>query len=65
MSEKNYSEKVRGEMALLEKIMSYILGYRGYKERELRGESDRLVRMEAVNKLKSAKRIFRKNLQIH
>ncbi|MBS7653878.1 MAG: hypothetical protein QXU95_00630 [Candidatus Bathyarchaeia archaeon] len=60
MSEKNYLEKVRGEMGLLEKIMSYIPGYRGYKEKELRRESDRLVRMEAVNKLKSAKRIFRK-----
>lgn len=60
MSEKNYLEKVREEMGLLEKIMSYIPGYRGYKERELRRESDRLVRMEAVNKLKFAKRIFRK-----
>ncbi len=60
MSEKNYLKKVRGETGLLEKIMSYIPGYRGYKEKEIRRESDRLVRMEAVNKLKSAKRIFRK-----
>jgi hypothetical protein len=62
LSDKNYLEKVRGEMSLLERIMSYIPGYRGYKEKELRRESDRLVRMEAVNKLKSAKMIFRKKL---
>jgi hypothetical protein len=60
LSDKNYLGKVRGEMSLLEKIMSYLPGYRGYKEKELRRESDRLVRMEAVNKLKSAKIIFRK-----
>lgn len=60
MSDKDYLEKVRGEMSLLERIMGYIPGYRGYKEKELRRESDRLVRMEAVSKLKSAKMIFRK-----
>lgn len=60
MGEKNYLERVREEMGLLEKIMSYIPGYRGYKEKELRRESDRLVRMEVANKLKSAKMIFRK-----
>ncbi|MCS7115166.1 MAG: hypothetical protein RMJ15_06510 [Nitrososphaerota archaeon] len=60
MSGKDYLERVRGERGLLEKIMGYIPGYRGYKEKELRRESDRLVRMEAVNKLKAAKDIFRR-----
>jgi hypothetical protein len=60
MSGKDYLGKVRGERSLLEKIMSYIPGYRGYKEKELRRESDRLVRTEVVNRLKTAKTTFRR-----
>jgi len=60
MSGKDYLGKVRGERGLLEKIMGYVPGYRGYKEKELRRESDRLVRMEAVNRLKTAKTAFRR-----
>jgi hypothetical protein len=60
MSGKDYLEKVRKERGILEKIMSYIPGYRGYKEKELRRESDRLVRMEVVNRLKAAKTAFRR-----
>ncbi len=55
-------EKVRKEMSLFEKILSYIPGYRGYKEKELRRESDRLVRMEIVNRLKMTKDVVRKSL---
>jgi hypothetical protein len=40
--------------------MGYIPIYRGYKEKELRRESDRLVRTEAVNRLKAAKTAFRR-----
>jgi hypothetical protein len=40
--------------------MGYIPGYHGYKEKELRRESDRLVRMEAVNRLKAAKTAMRR-----
>jgi len=60
MSGKDYLGKVRGERGLLEKIMGYIPGYRGYKEKELRRESDRLVRTEVVNRLKTAKTAFRR-----
>ncbi len=60
MSGKDYLEKVRGERGLLEKIMGYIPGYKGYKEKELRRESDRLVRMDVVNRLKAAKTAFRR-----
>jgi hypothetical protein len=60
MSGKDYLEKVRKERSLLERIMGYIPGYRGYKEKELRRESDRLVRMEVVNRLKAAKTAFRR-----
>ncbi|MBM4400890.1 MAG: hypothetical protein FJ045_02950, partial [Crenarchaeota archaeon] len=61
MSGKDYLGKVRGERSLLEKIMGYVPGYRGYKEKELRRESDRLVRMEVVNRLKAAKTAFRRS----
>jgi len=61
MSGKDYLEKVRKERGLLEKIVGYIPGYSGYKEKELRRESDRLVRMETVNRLKAAKKTFRRN----
>ena len=60
MSGKDYLEKVRGERGLLEKVMGYIPGYRGYKEKELRRESDRLVRMDAVSRLQTAKTAFRR-----
>ncbi|MEM2972028.1 MAG: hypothetical protein QW270_06365 [Candidatus Bathyarchaeia archaeon] len=60
MSGKDYLEKVRKERGILERIMGYIPGYRGYKEKELRRESDRLVRMEVVNRLRDAKALFRR-----
>jgi hypothetical protein len=62
MSGKERLERVRGEMGLLERIISYVPGYRGYKEKELRRETDRLVRMEVVNRLRAAKNIVRRNL---
>ncbi len=45
MSEKNdvYSE-VKGQMRISERIAAFIPGFRGYKEKELRRESDRLIR---------------------
>jgi hypothetical protein len=60
MSGKDYLGKVKGERGLLERIMGYIPGYHGYKEKELRRESDRLVRMEVVNRLKAAKASIRR-----
>lgn len=60
MSGKESLEKVRKERGVLERIAGYIPGYRGYKEKELRRESDRLVRMEIVNRLRDAKSIFRR-----
>ena len=60
MSGKDYLGKVKGEKSFLERLMGYIPGYHGYKEKELRRESDRLVRMEVVNKLKAAKTSIRR-----
>jgi hypothetical protein len=62
MSGKDYTEKVQEDRGLLERIMGYIPGYRGYKQKEMRRESDRLVRMEAVNRLKTVKTAFRRRL---
>src|SRR4030042_3912642 len=60
MTGKDYLGKMKGERGLLERIMGYIPGYHGYKEKERRRESDRLVRMEAVNRLKAAKTAMRR-----
>jgi hypothetical protein len=62
MSAKDYTEKVKEDRGLLERIMGYIPGYRGYKEKEMRRESDRLVRMDVVYRLKTAKTTFRRRL---
>ena len=45
MSDKNdvYSD-VKGQMRLSERIAAFIPGFHGYKEKELRRESDRLIR---------------------
>lgn len=56
MSEKKdvYSE-VKGQMRLAERIAAFVPGFRGYKEKELRRESDRLIRNHLNLKLTSAK----------
>jgi hypothetical protein len=40
-------KKVKDQMGFFQKIASYIPGYHGYKEKELRRETDRLVRTTA------------------
>ncbi|MGD0995929.1 MAG: hypothetical protein ABR909_10460 [Candidatus Bathyarchaeia archaeon] len=52
MSDKNDElSKVQGQMSLPERIASFIPGFRGYKEKELRRESDRLIRNHLYLKL--------------
>lgn len=60
MEQRNYTEKIRNERGILEKIMNYIPFYRGYKEKELRRDSDRMVRNDVVNRLKQAKTMLRR-----
>ncbi|MCX8177572.1 MAG: hypothetical protein N3F10_04655 [Candidatus Bathyarchaeota archaeon] len=55
-------EKVSRELGLLEKMLRYVPGYRGYKEKEMRRETDRLVRMEVVDRIKSAKNTLKRAL---
>lgn len=56
MSDKNtvYSD-VKGQMRLSERIAAFLPGFRGYKEKELRRESDKLIRNHLVMKLSGAK----------
>jgi hypothetical protein len=56
MSEKNdvYSE-VKDQMRLSERVAALVPGFRGYKEKELRRESDRLIRNSLYLKLSTAK----------
>ncbi len=43
--------KVQGQMSLPEKIAAFVPGFHGYKEKELRRESDRLIRNHLYLKL--------------
>jgi hypothetical protein len=56
MSEKNevYSD-VKGQMRLSERIAAFIPGFRGYKEKEIRRESDKLIRNHLTLKLSADK----------
>jgi hypothetical protein len=56
MSDKNtvYSD-VKDQMRLSERIAAFLPGFRGYKEKELRRESDKLIRNHLTAKLSSTK----------
>ena len=56
MDEKTY-EKVRKEMRLSERILAELPGFRGYKEKELRRESDRIIRNHLYRRLSEAFRL--------
>ncbi len=56
MSEKNdVSSDVKGQMRLSERIAAFIPGFRGYKEKEIRRESDRLIRNHLYLKMSTEK----------
>lgn len=61
---KNLYEKAKGEMRLGERILAALPGFRGYKEKELRRESDKLIRNHLYGKLQKArsdlKEVFQK-----
>jgi len=46
---------VQGQMSLLERIAAFVPGFRGYKEKEIRRESDRLIRNHLYLKLSGEK----------
>lgn len=56
MSENNsFYEKGKKEMRLSERLLAAIPGFRGYKEKELRRESDKLIRKHLGRRLSEAK----------
>jgi hypothetical protein len=61
---KGIYEKAKEEMQLSERILAELPGFRGYKEKELRRESDKLIRNHLYLKLtearKDLKEIFQK-----
>jgi hypothetical protein len=60
MSEnKDVYSDVKGQMRLSERIAAFIPGFRGYKEKELRRESDRLIRNHLYLKLSASKNDLR------
>jgi len=52
---KDFYEKAKKQMRLSERILAEIPGFRGYKEKELRRESDRLIRNHLYQRLTEAK----------
>jgi hypothetical protein len=54
--------RVRERAGLLEKLELAIPGYRGYKERELRREADRLIREHLLKMLEPAYRDFKSSM---
>lgn len=52
---KDYYSKAKNEMRLSERILAALPGFRGYKEKELRRESDKLVRNHLYRKLTDAR----------
>ena len=63
MNEEKTYEKVKGEMRLSERILAEIPGFRGYKEKEIRRESDRIIRNHLYRKLNQAKEELRRVFQ--
>jgi len=47
--------KVQGQMNLLERIAAFVPGFHGYKEKEIRRESDKLIRNHLYMKLEGDK----------
>ncbi|MEM3010865.1 MAG: hypothetical protein QXE76_03545 [Candidatus Bathyarchaeia archaeon] len=56
-------EKAKDEMRLSERILAELPGFRGYKEKELRRESDRLIRNHLYMKMSQAKNALKEVFQ--
>jgi hypothetical protein len=51
--------KVQGQMSLPERIAAFVPGFRGYKEKEIRRESDKLIRNHLYMKLNNERNDLR------
>ncbi len=64
MSEKKgMYERAKEEMRLSERILAALPGFRGYKEKELRRESDKLIRNHLHQRLMEAKKDLKETFQ--
>ena len=52
---KGLYDKAKEEMRLYERILAEIPGFRGYKEKELRRETDRLIRDHTYRRMREAR----------
>jgi len=59
----NTLSNVQGQLRLSERIAAFIPGFRGYKEKEIRRESDRLIRNHLYLKLSADKNDLRELAQ--
>jgi len=60
---KDMYEKAKSEMRLSERILAALPGFRGYKEKELRRESDRLIRNHLYQRLNEARKDLKEIFQ--
>jgi hypothetical protein len=60
---KDVYETAKSQMRLPERLLAELPGFRGYKEKELRRESDRLIRNHLYLKLSKAKNDLREIFQ--
>jgi len=60
---KGVYEKAKEEMRLSERILAALPGFRGYKEKELRRESDRLIRNHLYQRLMEARKDLKEVFQ--
>jgi hypothetical protein len=56
-------EKAKSEMRLYERILAALPGFRGYKEKELRRESDKLIRNHLYVRLSEARKDLKEVFQ--
>ncbi|NIR86503.1 hypothetical protein GWO13_02595 [Candidatus Bathyarchaeota archaeon] len=60
---KELAEKAKEEMRLSERILAEIPGFRGYKEKEIRRETDKLIRNSLYRKLTEARKDLKEVFQ--
>jgi len=60
---KDLYEKAKEEMRISERILAEIPGFRGYKEKEIRRETDKLIRNHTYRRLQSARDYLKETFQ--
>jgi len=60
---KDIYEKAKEEMRLSERILAELPGFRGYKEKEIRRESDKLIRNRLYQRLTEARKDLKEVFQ--